>query len=155
MDYSKIQIAALKAANIYEVKGTVNTYKYGEIDNTVCICKDYYAVFIPKSLYFLDSYKVFSSPPIDNIEKMFNEDCCVPLEDTHEEKSVVIYGKKLVLHKLRNGDEEIFIDTVILKEFGFGKGDLTFKGSSYKSPVYVYENSILLGLILPVVYRGE
>ena len=55
--------------------------------------------------------------------------------------------KELVV--LKSNKEKIYLDLKLLKNFG-NVNELTFKGLKSNSPVYIYNDNILLGLLLPV-----
>lgn len=49
--------------------------------------------------------------------------------------------------ELKRGDEAIYVDEALLKNFD---KSVEFEGTSGKSPVYVYEGELLVGVVLPV-----
>ena len=46
-------------------------------------------------------------------------------------------------------DEKIYVDDALLKYFDLKKS--TFKGYNSKSPIYIYEYEVMVGVVLPVV----
>lgn len=54
---------------------------------------------------------------------------------------------KLTLIELKLGDESIYVNEALLKNFD---KNIDFEGTGPKAPVYIYEGEILVGLVLPV-----
>lgn len=53
-----------------------------------------------------------------------------------------------------DGGERVYVDTKLLKPFNDLKIPLTFRGSSHKSPIFVYdEDGCKLGLVLPTLVK--
>ena len=63
-----------------------------------------------------------------------------------DDKKVV---DKKTLRVFSKGDENIYVDDALLKYFDLKKS--TFKGRNSKSPIYIYEYEVMVGVVLPVV----
>ena len=55
---------------------------------------------------------------------------------------------KTTLRVFSKDDEKIYVDDALLKYFDLKKS--TFKGRNSKSPIYIYEYEVLVGLVMPV-----
>ena len=65
-----------------------------------------------------------------------------------DDKKVV--GKK-ILRVFSNGNENIYVDESLIKYFDLKNS--TFKGRNKKSPIYIYEDYNMVGLVLPFIVR--
>ena len=54
---------------------------------------------------------------------------------------------KTTLRVFSKDDEKIYVDDALLKYFDLKKS--TFKGRNSKSPIYIYEYEVLVGLVMP------
>ena len=64
---------------------------------------------------------------------------------------IKVYDKK-TLKVFSKDDEKIYVDDALLKYFDLKKS--TFKGRNSKSPIYIYEDEIMVGLVLPVLVKN-
>ena len=55
---------------------------------------------------------------------------------------------KTTLRVFSKDDEKIYVDESLIKYFDLKKS--TFKGRNSKSPIYIYEDEVMVGLVLPV-----
>lgn len=155
MDFSKIQTDLIKAAT---KDNRLIDYRYGVgtidgAERVVIISNENTAFFIPKPLYYLDNEKLFGGKPPLDIAKtcLFKEADAERLTLSNELE--VIPGTKDTLQVFRNGDEKIFVSKKLLDAFKTTV-EINFKGSDFKSPVFIYSYSYLVGLVLPVNRRG-
>ena len=58
---------------------------------------------------------------------------------------------KTTLRVFSKDDEKIYVDDALLKYFDLKKS--TFKGRNSKSPIYIYEYEVLVGLVMPVYIK--
>ena len=56
---------------------------------------------------------------------------------------------KKILRVFSNGNENIYVDESLIKYFDLENS--TFKGRNRKSPIYIYEDEVMVGVVLPVV----
>ena len=56
---------------------------------------------------------------------------------------------KTTLRVFSKEDEKIYVDDGLLKYFDLKNS--TFKGRNSKSPIYIYEYEVMVGVVLPVV----
>lgn len=157
MKYMKFQQDLLKAADERDsYKHKFFNYPWFETDDKIFICpQGHYFIAILKVQFYMDKEKVFKNiTPNNNYEKSFlNPDNLQMATDTHTIVMVDKTKAKMKLHKFVIGDEVIFLDEKLLKYFDLE--DSTFKGTNGKSPIYIYENEELVGMVLPVIYKEE
>lgn len=130
------------------------SYPWFEDEHRIFICpQGHYFVVIPKILFYLDKDKIFNTTPI-NGKTLLNQDNLEVATDTHIIQEAKVFDKKMKLHKFTVSDETVFLDNDKLKYFDLEYS--TFKGTNRKSPIYIYENEALVGMVLPVNYtEGE
>ena len=105
---------------------------------------------IPSNRFLVDLEKALPNrAPVADFKKFLRDEDSYPAYKTNEIRKINNpYGKKTIdVVKISNGDKYAWINEVYLKEFDV---DCTFKISSPKSPVFIYEDDELVGLILPV-----
>lgn len=153
MDFSKIQCDIIKNIN------HVNDYQHGSavidgIQSKMILIKEHCAVFIPKSLYYLNDETVFHDkmPVSDKFVECFvtaaNESLPITLMD--ELKAIPECKKPLRIFK--NGDETIYINTTYLDVFKTAV-DINFKGTKAKNPIFIYSGDTFIGIVMPVNVR--
>lgn len=160
--FEKLQMEVLKKAAKLDGSGNPISrprgkfpYMYGYTDSgDLVIATSHYACIIYKSFVYIDTKTVFRdlSPVSTNFIKNITND--------RETKPATLTSD---LHKagdtLTNvfevdGGERVYVDTKLLKPFNDLKIHLTFRGSSHKSPIFVYdEDGNKLGLVLPVLVK--
>lgn len=158
MKYFKFQQELLKAAEARDGwKHKPFDYPWFELNNQVGVCPGgHYIILIPDELFYLDRKRVFKSTTVngEHILKLKNDE----LKDATDTHSIIEYypssnKKAAKLHKFVVDDETIYIDEDKLKYFDTDIS--TYKGSGRKNPLYVYEHSRLVGMILPVNYKEK
>lgn len=153
MKYDKIQAELLKIA--YKLDGIKTDFNYKVEDDAIIIVHNYYAVVIPKLLWFLDTDKVFRNKlPLSIDMRKFTDE----LDFITDTRTTVTDLSAKPLHVLINKrGENIYINENYFKIFTNDKYDfLIFKGGSPKNPVAIFnQNEQLLGIIMPVNYGGE
>ena len=128
-----------------------NTVIYGVLDDKVIIGNGNRLYIIPKKecgvdLTNLDSnnVKIMQESTLKNF---MNDDLCDNLTLTDDKKVV----DKKTLRVFSKGDENIYVDESLIKYFDLKNS--TFKGRNKKSPIYIYEDYNMVGLVLPVLIR--
>ena len=124
-------------------------YHYGLDDNSVyVIYKGVVAYEIPRGYFVLDIEKIFADiKPFTGVKQLFRlKDEAKPLEYSYYR----VLDNKLGVNVYGLDGESIAIDYKLLKTFEDGKHEITLKGINYKSPVFVYDYDVLVGLIMPV-----
>lgn len=155
MNYLKLQTDILKALDKEKTRNIVSQYRYALCSTAddikyVIIFNKYSAIYIRSDLFFLDLDKV-SSSPVTLKNNFFNEDNTIPT--VTEGLTMPLQGTKKRLQIFNNANCEIAVDVDLLKYFDLENA--TFRASNEKSPVFIYENYILVGVVLPVVRKKE
>lgn len=125
----------------------------GEEENKVYVSPDGYVVFILESSEFkLDIEKILDGRSTTNIIKRFVETeyqmiSTVASLVNYKDMFVLSIKKTLHLARFENEETHASVDSKYLKYFN---KDATFFISSPIKPVYVYENDVCVGFILPV-----
>lgn len=160
--FEKLQMEVLKKAakldgsnNPVSRPGSKFPYRYGYTDSgDLAIFTAYYACIIPKPFIYINVESVFRdmTPSTENaIMRIINDDKTKPAvltSDLHKSGDILTNVFEV------DGGERVYVDTKLLKPFNDLKIPLTFKGSSHKSPIFVYdEDGRKLGLVLPVWIR--
>lgn len=149
MNYLKIQNEVLKSAYDRELKKKPFKWFYYETENELIIGIDYGFYVIPKRIAFLNVEKTFNAPPCRAFKNI--------IDDLREFKDVVDTGVEKTLddftvHIFDCGDgEEVWINKNHLKMFDLKNS--TFKGKNKKSPLFIYENDVLVGAMLGVNHK--
>lgn len=151
MNYIKLLTDVLKARDKEKTRGVKSPYLYGYYEKYgekyIAIAIDGHAlVFIPERVFYLDIEKCFETTPL-SVDKMFDYDNVV---DTYTDGIVRPVGgdPKHKVQIFSNDKADIWIDVKYLKLFDLSISH--FKGSDKKSPLYIYEDETLVGLVLPV-----
>ena len=149
MNYADIQIDVLKAAYAKKTKNKTFPYRYGIVSDCICVTDTHKLVKIPQDICFLHLETVFSNMPM-NLRIICDDSKATAASDTQVTKSLTINNKRLLIHifKVNNSNEEIWIDARLLK--GFDLKNSMFKAINRKNPLYIYEDGVMVGLILPV-----
>lgn len=153
MDYTKIQQDIIKAA------GT-RCYLMGRTHNGwIGVCLNNSGIlFMPKQMCFLDIEAVNEANKSMGLQEQFFKgyydaaNMADPIELTTEQKIVKESKKPLAVFVNANG-EKIYVNTAYLDIFKTGVM-IHYKGTDYKSPVFIYSAEELIGLVLPVNTRG-
>ena len=171
--FEKLQMEVLKKAAKLDGSGSPVSrpagkfpYMYGYTDDSedsgeLVIFTAYYACVIPKNMVYINTKSVFRdmTPATTNgIKQIINDEKTKPATLTndlhkiqgsvHQTKSSEVTTNVFEI----DGGERVYVDTKLLKPFNDLKIPLTFRGSGYKSPIFVYDDSgRKLGLVLPTL----
>lgn len=160
--FEKLQMEVLKKAAKLDGSGIPVSrprgkfpYMYGYTDSgNLVIVNDHYACIIHKLFVYIDTKTVFRdlNPVSTNaINRMTDDDKTKPAvltSDLHKAGDILTNVFEV------DGKERVYVDTKLLKPFNDLKIPLTFRGSSHKSPIFVYdEDGCNLGLVLPVLVK--
>ena len=145
MNIISAQVEVLKEA--LKNKGVKNPVIYGVLDGKAIIGNGYRLYIIPKNECGVDLTSIDST----NV-KIMNQSTLKGFINDAKCTSVILTGlKKVVDNKtLRvfvNGNENIYVDESLLKYFDLKKS--TFKGRNRKSPIYIYEDYNIVGVVIP------
>lgn len=170
--FEKLQIEVMKKAAKLDGSGSSVSrpagkfpYMYGYTDDSedsgeLVIFTAYYACVIPKNMVYINTKSVFRdmTPATTNgIKQIIND------EKTKTATLTTELRKTTNVHANRSsevttnvfeidGGERVYVDTKLLKPFNDLKIPLTFRGSGYKSPIFIYDDSgHKLGLVLPML----
>lgn len=129
-----------------------NTVFYGVLLDSVIIGDSSRLYIIPKKKCGIDltnidsnNVKILQETTLKNI---INDNSYENVTFTDDKKVV---GKK-TLRIFSKGDENIYIDESLIKYFDLE--NCTFKGHNSKSPVYIYEHEVIVGLVLPFYIKN-
>jgi hypothetical protein len=145
MNVLKIQTDILKGL----IKGGKPIYTT-EKDGMVGLCPDKYCVvFCPNK----DVYLKLSGTPLD-AEKVLNKvnDAEYRLSESSYYFDHILDGKKTKIMRVSSADRSACIQEKYTKYFG---KDALYYVSSWNRPVCVYEDDVMVGIIFPVLIRGE
>lgn len=152
MKYIKLQQDLLKAADARDGwKHKPFNNHWFETENQIFICPDaYWMMGIPKESFYLNIDKVFKDiQPFtsgnDLIKKSLDT---FPAKDTHMVIDVVKNRTKMKLHSFIVNEETIYVNDNFLKYFDLDESKVT--GSGKRSPIYIWEGDVVVGLLLPV-----
>ena len=166
--FEKLQMEVLKKAakldgssNPISRPGSKFPYRYGYTDSgELAIFTAYYACIIPKQFIYINVESVFRdmTPATTNaIKQITNDEKAKPATLTSDLRTVTSVhrtkGSGVITNVFEvDGGERVYVDTKLLKPFNDLKIPLTFRGSSRKSPIFVYdEDGCKLGLVLPML----
>ena len=156
--FEKLQMEVLKKAAKLDGSGISVSrprgkfpYMYGYTDSgDMVIATDHYACIIHKAFVYIDTKTVFRdlAPVSTNaINRIINADKTKPAvltSDLHQVGNILTNVFEV------DGGERVYVNTKLFKPFNDLKIPLTFRGSSRKSPIFVYdEGGSELGLVLP------
>ena len=152
MNYIKLLTDVLKARDKEKTRGVKSPYLYGYYEKYgekyIVIAIDGHAlVFIPERVFYLDIEKCFDQVEPLHVNKIIDDDNVV---DTYTDGIVKPVGgdPKRKVQIFSNDKADIWIAVKYLKLFDLSISH--FKGSDKKSPLYIYEDETLVGLVLPV-----
>lgn len=121
-----------------------------EKDGMVGLCPDKYCVvFCPNR----DVYLKLSGTPVD-VEKVLNKvkDAEYKLSESFHCFYYKLDGKETKIMRLLSADRFACIQEKYTKYFG---KDALYYVSGWNRPVCVYEDGVIVGMIFPVLIRGE
>ena len=145
MNIINAQVEVLK-----EALKNKNTVIYGTLLDKVIIGNCHRLYIIPKKECGVDLTNIDSN----NIKIMRESSLKNFINDNLYENVTLTNDKKVVDKKIlrvfSNGNENIYVDESLIKYFDLENS--TFKGKNRKSPIYIYENYNMVGLVLPIVF---
>ena len=122
---------------------------YGTLDDKVIIGNNTRLYVIPKKECAIDLTNIDSN----NVKIMQESSLKNFINDNLYESVTLTDDKKVVDKKIlrvfSNCNENIYVDESLIKYFDLEKS--TFKGRNKKSPIYIYEYEVMVGVVLPVV----
>lgn len=147
MKYLKLQQDLLKAADARDGwKHKFFDYPYF-VDNNgdLWVCpKGLYIIKIAHRHRYIDVSMVFDAPSI-RADKILDDSNATDAVYTHK---ITITDNKMKLHTFMVGDEVVYLDEDLLRYFDLENS--TFKGTNRKSPIFIYEDEELVGVVLSV-----
>lgn len=157
MNYMKLQMDLLKAADARDGwKHRPFKALWFETDDRVFICPEStWMMGVFKDRFFLDISKIFKDTlPLITGEKLLKSgQNTKPAEDTHIIIDAVVHNKKRKLHKFTVDDKPVYVQEDVLRYFEMDYS--RFTGTDSISPLFVWENDDIIGLILPVNYKEK
>jgi hypothetical protein len=150
MDYTKIQQDVVKYTKQFRLGRTHNGW-VGIVIGSEAI------IFMPKQMCLLDIDAVSEANKYNEIQESFFKgyydaaNMADKIDLTTELKMVPESKKPLVVFVNKN-NEKIYVNTAYLDYFKTGV-ELNYKGTDYRSPVFIYSCDELIGLVLPVNVR--
>lgn len=172
--FEKLQMEVMKKAAKLDGSGSPVSrpagkfpYMYGYTDDSedsgdLVIFTAYYACVIPRHFVYINAKSVFRdmTPATTNgIKQIINDEKTKPATLTSELRTTTSVHTTKASEVITNvfevdGGERVYVDTKLLKPFNDLKIPLTFRGSGYKSPIFVYDDSgRKLGLVLPTLIK--
>ena len=143
MNIINAQVEVLK-----EALKNKNTVLYGVLLDNVIIGNVNRLYIIPKKECGVDltnidgnNVKIIQEP---SLKRLMNDNLYENITVTDDKKVV----DKKTLRVFSNGDENIYVDESLIKYFDLEKS--TFKGRNRKSPIYIYEDYNMVGVVSPV-----
>ena len=128
-----------------------NTVIYGVLLDNVIIGNANRLYIIPKKECGVDLTNVDSNNvriiQESGLKGFINDDKYTSVILTNDIK---VYDKT-TLRVFSKDDEKIYVDDALLKYFDLKKS--TFKSRNSKSPIYIYEDEVMVGLVLPVLVK--
>lgn len=152
MDYAKIMTEVIKAQTKGTFRGLWGHYMAsGQVDCIAITYDGYTLHLIPESMWLVDMEKI--APPCNSVDSLVKFDT-VSAELTGN-MMVNPASTKDTLEEVRNAfGVSAWVDTKLLKRFKDRYSKLTFGmmdcDNPQTSPIRVYDNGMLQGVILPV-----
>lgn len=145
MNYLGVQNMILKAKEDERKKGKPFDFRYETIDDKIMITDRRTMWVIPLEAFYLDIEKVFDKEPLKIFKKMLGGliDAQV-VNETGEYKKY----EGMMTTRLAGDGFDVWIDEKKLKYFD--KNGLAFMAAAENSVVYVHEDEVLVGLVMPV-----
>ena len=129
-----------------------NTVIYGVLLDNVIIGNCNRLYIIPKKECGVDLTNIDSNNVMimqeSSSKNFMNDDLCENGTLTDDKKVV----DKKTLRVFSKGDENIYVDESLIKYFDLENS--TFKGRNSKSPIYIYEDEVMVGLVLPFYVKN-
>ena len=147
MNIINAQVEVLK-----EALKNKNTVIYGVLLDNVIIGNVNRLYIIPKKECGVDLTNIDSNNvkimQESSLKNFMNDDLCENITLTDDKKVV----DKKTLRVFSKGDENIYVDEFLIKNFDLKNS--TFKGKGARSIVYIYEDEVMVGLVLPVLVKN-
>lgn len=147
MNIINAQVEVLK-----EALKNKNTVIYGVLDDKVIIGNGNRLYIIPKKECGVDLTNIDSNNvkimQESTLKNFMNDDLCENVTLTDDKKVV----DKKTLRVFSKGDENIYLDERLIKNFDLKNS--TFKGKGARSIVYIYEDEVMTGLVLPICVKN-
>lgn len=160
MNYVKVQQDFIKTLYKEESTGhyggsevglTTEEYEDESKIKLIGIGNGYAVYMIPKNFLFIDPEKAHHSPV--NITKILTFDGYHTASRPGVLKEIPGRGnKKITIEKFESESEHAWIDIKLIKYFD---KDAVFHIKNRKSSVYITENNILAGVVMPVCLKEE
>lgn len=143
MNATKIQINLLK--ELWKPVSKRNYVCYSQDSDFVYLGTKYSVEVIPVKDFFIDLEKAFEGKAPFNFSRLMGGHENLPEATLTDTVKVVGNGKCLVFQV---GDSETWVDEKLFSNFDLKNS--TFRNNSKKEPVFVYEDEVLVGIVLPV-----
>ena len=152
MDFLKIQSEILKGAYNRLIKDKEFDWQYCETDQSVVMGNAFECYIIPKQYVFLNIEKTFDRPPLEGFKTIIQgSETTHFVEDTGIEKHLP--DSNIAVHIFDCGEgEELWINVKLLKRFDLKK--CVFKGNNRKTPLFIYENDVLVGIVIGINHNS-
>ena len=152
MKIIKIQQEIMKAAEARDAVCDEKKFNFLHFikDDHIYIVSNGAAIYIiPMNKFYLDVDKTFKKAPV-KLENLLKEEWDADeLVDCKIEKTIPATKQKVMVLQNKNG-EEIWLNVKLMNVFD--KEWCTYKGSSAKAPVFIYEEGVLSGVVLPIAH---
>ena len=121
---------------------------YGTLDDKVIIGNDKRLYVISKEECAIDLTIVAGVQVLQEstLKRIVNDNECDKLTLTNDIK---VLDDKRTLRVFTNGKENIYLDERLMKNFDLKRS--TFKGKDTRNIVYIYEDEVMVGFLLPFV----
>ena len=120
---------------------------YGTLENKVIVGNEARLYVIPKEECAIDLTNIACVQVLQQstLKTFVNDVECDNLTLTNDIK---VLEDKRTLRMFTNGKENIYLDERLIKNFDLKNS--TFKGKGARSIVYIYEDEVMVGFLLPV-----
>ena len=120
---------------------------YGTLEDKVILGNDTRLYVIPKKDCAIDLTNVCCVQVLEEstLKRFVNDNECTELRITNDIRAL---DDKRTLRVFTNGKENIYLDERLIKNFDLKNS--TFKGKGARSIVYIYEDEVMVGFLLPV-----
>ena len=120
---------------------------YGTLEDKVIIGNDARLYVIPKKDCAIDLTNVAHVQVLQEstLKNFVNDNECTEIELTNDIKML---DDKITVRVFTNRKENIYLDERLIKNFDLKNS--TFKGKGARSIVYIYEDEVMVGFLLPV-----
>ena len=148
MNIINAQVEVLK-----EALKNKNTVIYGVLLDNVIIGNGNRLYIIPKKECGVDLTNIDSNNvkimQESTLKRFVNDVECDNLTLTN---NIKVLEDKRTLRVFTNGKENIYLDERLIKNFDLKRS--TFKGKGARSIVYIYEDEVIVGLVLPFLVKN-